>query len=46
MAKISEKQSILFLDYMDNKLKVDKYYEKKILNNEDYTYNLYDFLKL
>ena len=44
--KISEKQSILFLDYMDNKLNVNKYYERKILNNEDYTYNLYDFLKL
>jgi hypothetical protein len=44
--KISEKQSILFLDYIDNNLHVNKYYEKKILDKEDYTYNLYDFLKL
>jgi len=44
--KISEKQSLLFLDYMDNKFKVNKYYEKKIVSKEDYTYNLYDFLKL
>ena len=44
--KICEKQSILFLNYMDNKFKINKYYENKIRYNEDYTYNLYDYLKL
>ena len=44
--KISEKQSIIFLDYIEGKMNINKYYEKKIKDKYDYTYNLYDYLKL
>lgn len=44
--KISEKQSIIFLDYIDGIMNINKYYEKKIKDKYDYTYNLYDYLKL
>ena len=45
--KISEKQSIIFLDYIDNKLNINKKIARKInLDNNDYTYKMYDYLKL
>lgn len=44
--KISEKQSIIFLDYIEGKMNINKYYEKKIKDKYEYTYNLYDYLKL
>ena len=44
--KICEKQSIIFLDYMEDNIQINQYYKNKISNNEDYTYNLYDYLKL
>lgn len=43
--KICEKQSILFLDFIDKKMNVNKYYSKKIIN-EDFTYYLYDYLNI
>lgn len=50
--KISEKQSVLFLDFIDKKLNINKKYYKKIDSNDfiidsnDFTYNMYDYLKL
>lgn len=44
--KISEKQSMIFLDYIEGKMNINKYYEKKIKDKYDFTYNLYDYLKL
>ena len=50
--KISEKQSGLFLDFIDKKLNINKKYYKKIDSNDfiidsnDFTYNMYDYLKL
>jgi hypothetical protein len=44
--KICEKQSNIFLDFIDNKMNINNYYSRKIYDNVDYTYNLYDYLKL
>ena len=43
--KICEKQSNIFLDFIDKKMNINKSYSKKIIDN-DFTYYLYDFLKL
>ena len=40
--KICEKQSVIFLDFIDNKMNINNYYSRKIYDNLDYTYNLYN----
>lgn len=51
--KISEKQSNIFLDYIENKLKINKKIVRKIKkknkcssNQNDYTYKMYEYLRL
>lgn len=44
--KISEKQSNLFLDYIDNNLNIKNNHLKNVYSENDYTYKMYDYLKL